>query len=177
MAANELGTRVVAWQQIEFTHARNRPHAERPPLPLVGQQVRYRRHDWDHNSATSEVEAPELVTVVRVQPLDDRTDVHWVSDVGACRDPNLWHLIRDRDGQPLRDGFGQLRYAPVADPWPTLWLRRPNGIIAETRESRLRGSAGWLPLDYRSRRGRWRLPAATALVTRPPLPLLLPGVG
>lgn len=174
---DELGTRIVPWEQVEFSHARNRPHAERVPHPAPGDRVWYRRHDWCHNLATGEHEEPELATVVEAQPLDDTATAHWWPNVGPSRDPNLWHLIRTPQGHPALDALGQMAYAPVADPWPWVRLRRPNGLIAETREARLRGSAGWLPLDYRDRRERCRLPAETALVARPPLPLLLPGVG
>jgi len=156
---HELATRPVPWDRIEITWARNRPHHERPPLPAAGDQVWYRRHDWCHNLGSGETEEPEMVTVVEAQSLDDRTD------------PNLWHHVKDAFGRPIHDA-GIPRMAPVADPWPWIRVRRPNGLIAETREARLRGSAGWLPLDYLDRRERWRLPAETGLVARPPLPPL-----
>lgn len=160
---DELATRAVPWAQAEFSHARNRPARERPPLPQVGDRVLYRRYDWHHDIAGGRTEEPELVTVVEVQNLADRSD------------PNLWHEVRDSQGQPVTDA-GVPRFAPVADPWPWIRVRRPDGLIAETRESRIRGAAGWLPLDWRGRPERWRLPGKTLLTARPPLPPLnVPG--
>jgi hypothetical protein len=174
---DEIGTRLVPWEQSEFTHAHNRPRPERPPLPEPGDQVWYRRYDWHHNPATGETENPELVTVVEVQPPDDESLTCHLPGVGLVRDLNLWHLVRDNvTGRPAYDPSGQPRYVHVADPWPWLRLRRPNGMLAETREARLRGSAGWLPLDYRSRPERWRLPGQTLIVPRPALqPIAGPG--
>lgn len=174
---DEIATRWVPWQQSEFSHVHNRPHAERPPLPAPGDQVWYRRYDWHHNTQTGEVEEPELVTVVEVQDPNDTTLVCHLPDIGPARDLNLWELLRDNlTGRPLIDGTGQLAYRHVPDPWPWIRMRRPNGMIAETREARLRGSAGWLPLDYRSRPERWRLPSQTLLVPRPGLqPVSPPG--
>jgi hypothetical protein len=150
---DELATRLVPWDAVEVAWARNRPHHERPALPAVGEHVWYRRNTWDPHDVC------EWCQVVEVRDLDDRTD------------PNLWHQVRDANGQPVYDA-GQPRHAPAADPWPWLRLRRPNGLIAETREARLRGSPGWLPVDYRTRPERSRLPGHTRLVARPPLPPL-----
>lgn len=167
---DEIATRWVPWEQAEFSHARNRPLSERPPLPKVGDQVWYRRYDWCHNPATGEVEEPELVVVVEVQDPDDTTLACHLPDIGMVRDLNLWHLVRDNlTGRPRVDEHGEWLYVHVADPWPWVRLRRPNGMLAETRESRLRGSAGWLPLDYLSRPERWRLPSQTLHVPRPAL--------
>jgi hypothetical protein len=171
---DEIATRMVPWEQSEFSHSRNRPHHERPALPKPGEQVWYRRHDWNHDLLSGETEEPELVVVVEVQPPDDETLVCELPDVGRVRDLNLWHLVRDINGRPIYDA-GMPRYVHVADPWPWIRMRRPNGMIAETREARLRGSAGWLPLDYLSRPERWRLPSGTLLVPRPQLrPLAAP---
>lgn len=167
---DEIATRWVAWQQHEFSHARNRPLHERPPLPAPGEQVWYRRHDWNHNLLSGETEEPELVTVLEVQDPDDESLVCALPDVGMVRDLNLWELRRDNSsGRPLVDPTGNLVYVHVPDPWPWIRMRRPNGMPAETREARLRGSAGWLPIDYRTRPERWRLPSETLLVARPEL--------
>jgi hypothetical protein len=158
------------------SHARNRPLSERSPLPLTGDRVWYRRHEWDRDPTSGEHVPPELAVVVEVQDPLDTSDQDYVDGVGWVRDPNLWHLVRDIHGRPIRqpmvDG-GALRYAPVADPWPWVRLQRPNGIVDGTREARLRGSAGWMPLDYLTRPERWRLPSEIALLsTRPALPAL-----
>jgi hypothetical protein len=167
---DEIGTRMAPWEQAEFSHAHNRPPAERPPLPAVGEQVWYRRYDWNTDERTGEHHEPELVTVVEVQPPDDTALTCNLPEVGPVRDLNLWHLVRDNwTGRPLYDPSGQLRYVHVADPWPWIRMRRPDGMIAETREARLRGSAGWLPLDYLTRPERWRLPGRTLLMPRPEL--------
>jgi hypothetical protein len=181
---DEIGTRLVPWQQLEVSHARNRPLAERPPLPHPGDRVWYRRFEWNRDPGTGDLVEPESAVIVEVQDPRDTSDADYVDGVGWVRDPNLWHLVRDVNGVPIVDPGG-LRYAPVADPWPWVRLRRPNGIVDCTREARLRGSAGWLPLDYLTRPERWRLPSETALVsTRPvlrplnvPLPAPAPGRG
>lgn len=170
MGVDEIGTRMVPWQRIEVTHARNRPLNERPPLPAVGDRVRYRRFEWNHDLRTGEIVEPEFAEVVEVQDPQDTADADYAEDAGWIRDPNLWHLIRDAQGVPRRDPLGQMLYAPVSDPWPWVRLRRPNGIVDETREARLRGSAGWLPLDYLTRPERWRLPRETALLATRPVP-------
>lgn len=170
---DELQTRLVPWEPIEVSHARNRPLAERPPLPKPGEQVWYRRFDWGIDPRTGDTIPPELAVVLEVQDPADTSDQHYMPDIGWVRDPNLWHLVRDAYGHPVRDGDA-LRYAPVADPWPRLMLRRPNGRTAQTRESRLRGSAGWLPLDYQRRPGRSRLPGDLLAAVRPALPPVNP---
>lgn len=165
---DELRTRLVPWDQIEVTHARNRPHPERPPLPGLGDRVWYRRYDWDRDPVTGSRVPPVEATIIDVQDLDDRTD------------PNLWQEIRNLRGQPMRTVGGAPVHQVVADPWPWLHLRldevrKPDGglmrygEIVQTRESRMRGSAGWLPLDYLQRPERWRMPGDTALIVRPPM--------
>lgn len=165
---DELGTRLVPWDQIEVTHARNRPPTERPPTPEVGDRVWYRRYDWDRHPPTGALVEPVIATVTEVQSLADRDD------------PNLWQRVRSLRGAPMWTLAGGAVYQVVADPWPWLHLRladvvKPSGglmrygEIVQTRESRMRGSAGWLPLDYLARPERWRLPADTALVDRPPM--------
>ncbi len=167
---DEIGTRGVPWEHAEVAWATNRPLSERPPLPSVGERVWYRRHEWNRDAQGREV-LPELAEVVEVQPVNDTSLVDHDPDIGRTRDPNLWHLVRDAQGKPLRDA-GQVRYAPVADPWPLVTLRRANGLIEQTREARLRGSAGWLPADYLRRPERWRVPSLTRLTLRPGLPPL-----
>jgi hypothetical protein len=134
----ELDTQHVPYDVREYNWALNRPYHERPALPRPGDMVFYRREAWDQN--------PVLVTVVAAADLRDRTD------------QNLWQPVHDpATGQLLYDN-GVPRYAPVPDPWP--WVRLTGrwavgGEMAErdaiTMEARLRGSPGWLPLDWRDR--------------------------
>jgi hypothetical protein len=165
---DELATRTVPWANIDVVHAQNRPHDERPPLPAVGDQVWLRLVDWEQDPTTGHPVPVELATVVSVQDLEDQDD------------PNLWQKISDAHGLPIMAADGTRLRIPRADPWPHLDLRRPDrfktdgnlagyGHVITTQESRMRGSAGWLPLNYRDRPERWRLPAETAAVTRPPL--------
>ena len=118
----------------------------------VGDRVCYRRDNWAD---------PVLATVVEVQDLDDHDD------------PNLWQEVKDTQGQPIYDGSGEPLYVPVADPWPWVLLSPDDapGRLAQTREARLRGSAGWLPLHWRTR--HVRLPSEVVL--RPLRPLNLSG--
>lgn len=127
----ELDSRSIPYEQREVTFALNRPPHLTQPWPTVGQRVLYRRHDW------STVAVP--ATILEVQDPDDYAD------------PWLWHTVRDPNGNVvLTDDEVPLR-SRVADPWP--WVRlRPDdnlGEVVETREGRLRGSAGWLPLSWR----------------------------
>lgn len=159
MTLTEAQTRHVPYDTVEVSHARNRPIKERPTIPKPGDKVYYRREYWDQE--------PMLTTVVAVQDLNDKED------------PNLWHLVRDQNGVPVMDD-GVVRYAQVADPWPEVtleWIEEQKGgdpaeitRRALTRESRLRGSPGWLPLNWRTR--PVRLPSDLLLVPRPELPPL-----
>jgi len=63
--------------------------------------------------------------VLEVGPLDDLTD------------PHLWE--RDQDGNIT---------GPRPAPWHDLTLRTLHGTFV-TREARVRGSAGWLPADWK----------------------------
>lgn len=165
---DELRTRLVPWAQIEVTYARNRPHAERSPWPKVGDAVWYRRYDWDRDPRDGARVEPVIGTVIAVQDLDDRED------------PNLWHQIKNVHGQPLAGVHGGPARQAAPDPWPWVDIQLADkvkddgslmrhGEVVRTWESRMRGSAGWLPLGYRQRPERWRLPSETALVERPPL--------
>lgn len=170
LLVEELATRLIPLTPEEGAYARNRDPAQRPPWPRVGDQLWYRRDEWDDDHAL------HLMDVVDVQDRGDRTSA-WA--------PGLWQLIRDNTtGQPLLDARGGLVVVPVADPWPWVHLRWPAGTdipkgaehtwkhgVQMTWESRVRGSAGWLPLDYRVTRRLW-LPGQTPLR---PLPVYGPG--
>lgn len=166
----ELATRGVPYEPVEVSYANNRPHSERPPIPVVGVRVLYRREPYDQH--------PVPVRVVWVQPVDDESLVHSYPGFGPARDPNLWTLVRDETGRPILDD-GVPRYVPHSDPWPQVRVRgewpaspgqAPEVRDAVCREARLRGSPGWLPLDWRTR--PVRLPHELSTIDRPVLPPL-----
>jgi hypothetical protein len=129
--ADELSTRVIPYAPVEGAYARNRNLDERTPVPAVGDTVYYRHNEWDAEVVEAEVLA--------VQSMDDLHDV------------NLWRLVRDNlTGAPVYDN-GQPRMVKVEDPWPWVMLKPEGHPTTQTWEARLRGSAGWLPLDYRER--------------------------
>lgn len=89
-----------------------------------------------------EWEQPWPATVQRVQPLDD------------VDDPHLFTVEMDSRGEVLMlEGRPVLTGDP--DPWLIVWCRieGPNGVVVHShaREARLRGSAGWLPMDWKGR--------------------------
>jgi hypothetical protein len=130
MWADEVATRIVPLSRRELEWAQRRPGPCRVATPGVGDTVLYRHEDWG-----AVVEA----TVLSVQSLED------INDPNVCR----WQ-------QDERGDFVLLDGRPVAvagfDPWPLLLLQTRFGRIS-TREARLRGSPGWLPLDWQI---RWR---------------------
>lgn len=151
----ELDTRLVPWEAHELSWARNRPPSERPPLPQPGDEVYYRHQHWDRDVA------PATVT--------------WVQDLDEHDDGNLWILVRDIHGEPIID-HGVPRWVRCPDPWPLVRLDTGDmhGVL-HALESRVRGSAGWLPLDWRSRPERDRLPRELLRLPRMPLaPLNVP---
>lgn len=132
-------SRPIPYSAEELHTARCRPAEFRTPIPREGDTVLCRLNEWGPAYA-AEVE--------RVQPLDDVDDPH-LAEVTLDERQEVVVL----EGRPVM--------AMVDDPWPTLWLvvDTPRGKIrTHTREARLRGSAGWLPLDWESRRRP--LPAA-----------------
>jgi hypothetical protein len=121
-------TRGVPISRAEVEWAHQRPSQHRVPVPHVGDEVLYRHNDW---------EDPTPAEVLEVQPLDDLDD------------PHLWRVEVGPDGQPV-ELDGRAIIAQRADPWPRVTLRTRFGV-GITREARLRGSAGWLPLDWATR--------------------------
>jgi hypothetical protein len=180
---DELPTRLVPYERWEFSYARNRPAGERPAWPRVGDEVFYRRNGWDVD------EDLVRMRVVDVQDPDDTTSDHAV---------HVNQLIHDTvTGGVLLGPLGRPVVSPVPDPWPWVvlqyegevpkgtdraWLGRPQ----MTWESRVRGSAGWLPLDYQQTRSV-RLPSEVVVQpmaishpilgphTAPPAPAPAPG--
>jgi hypothetical protein len=121
------GTAIV-YTPEEYVWARRRPAHQRTPIPQVGDEVMYR-----HIEGGPVVRAE----VLAVQNLEDFSD------------PNLWYFQSDQYGQPVTVE-GQMVLAQAHDPWPEVTLRTPYGI-GVTREARLRGATGWLPLDWENR--------------------------
>ncbi|GAA3283834.1 hypothetical protein Dvina_01465 [Dactylosporangium vinaceum] len=125
----EEHTRLVPHEPHEVEWARQRPAQHRTKLPAVGDEVLYRHHDWG-------LVVP--AEVLWLQPFDDLDD------------PNLWTVQRDPLGQPLTlDGRPVLQQR--LDPWPLLRLKVEHLGPVLSREARLRGAAGWLPLDWQRR--------------------------
>lgn len=126
----EADTRLISYAQWEIDWAHERQPQQRTPVPAVGDEVLYRHNGW------GPVARADVLSVQSETDLDD---------------PHLWRVETDGFGQPvLLDGrpVMQQRF----DPWPLVQLRVP-GLAqrVETREARLRGSAGWLPLDWELR--------------------------
>lgn len=147
----EALTRLIPFGQDEATYARNRLPAERPPWPRVGDRLYYRREAWDVDGQL------HLMQVVDVQSPDDTTS-EWATNL--CQ-----HLRGNENGQPLFRPDGSPVVVPLPDPLPWVHLRWPDELeipkgsdhawkyrIQMTFESRMRGSPGWLPLDYATTR-------------------------
>ncbi len=131
----EQMSRIVPYSAAEVEYVRRRPPAERTPLPSEGDMAYCRLDEWGPVWES---------TVERVQPLDD------------VDDPHLYRVVTDGVGE-LVILEGRPVISMVEDPWVTLWLSVDTGeriVRTHTREARLRGSAGWLPLDWKTRK-RW----------------------
>lgn len=130
MRVREQDTVLIPYQPEEIAWARQRPPEHRVACPAVGDALLYRHDSWG---------PPVAAVVESVEDLDDRTK------------PNLWQIIRDPVSGRI---LATPDHVPVAerlpDPWPVLHIRSRHGI-AITQEARLRGSAGWLPLDWETR--------------------------
>jgi hypothetical protein len=128
----ELQTRHIAHTAEEITWARWRPQEHITPVPAVGDRVLYRAHDW-----------ADPVGATVLEEVDD-------SGLGTP-DWNCWR-VRVTNGVPHYDGAGEMILDAHPDRWPTLLLKvdgQASHVV--TREARLRGSAGWLPLDWETR--------------------------
>lgn len=126
----EADSRPIPYTRAEFDWAHSRESRHWVPVPTEGDTVLYRHDPW----AT-----PTEATVEWVQPADD------------IDDPHLWVVQTDERGGVLLH-HGQPVMAPKPDPWPVLRLKTRFGPV-ETREARLRGAPGWLPIDWQA---RWR---------------------
>lgn len=138
------------FEELEWARCRPVPHRVR--TPHVGEDVFYRHEKWG-----------EAVhgTVTWVQPSDD------------VEDPHLWLPQLDDQRRPvLLEGRNLM--VPREDPWPTVRVKSVYGEY-DTREGRVRGSCGWLPLDWR---GRWRpVPEISPASTLRPAFAPHPGLG
>lgn len=108
----------------DVRRAQLRPPGERTPVPQPGTTVWYRDREFG-----------DLVeAVVDTVVMDNMTD------------PNVWHVVTV-GGQPVKgpDGTVQMEVAP--DPWPLVYLTDAYGRTHQTREARIVGSAGWLPVS------------------------------
>lgn len=115
----------------------SRPAPRRVPRPKVGDEVLYRHDSWLD---------PVPAEIIWVQPDDD------------VDDPNVCQVQSDGHG-----GVVLLEGRPVFISNPDAWLRvhlridsavpEIGNLVADTREARLPGSPGWLPLDWQD---RWR---------------------
>jgi hypothetical protein len=127
------------WDPAEHAWAQRRPRNMRPPIPAAGDAVFYRHRHWGEVTRARVVDA---------QDLDDRDDEY------------LWHVVCDASRAPIIDGAGRRVLKRAPDPWVSLHLATDWGHLL-TREARVRGSAGWLPLDWKRRLypqivdGRW----------------------
>lgn len=131
----ELMSRPIPYSAVEVAWARHRPVELRTPIPRADDAVMFRLTEW---------EEPVEAIVDRVQPMDD------------IDDPHLFEVVLDPLGEPVLVE-GRPVMSQIDDPWPTLWLVVSAGlrtVHTHSREARLRGSAGWLPLDWKTRR-RW----------------------
>lgn len=109
-----------------------RPPQRRTPRPKVGDEVLYRADSWHE---------PIPARVLWVQPDDDVDDPHVM--------------------QPQTDGQGGVALVegrPVFVTNPDAWLSLKLAVTIDgriehpiTREARLPGSPGWLPLDWEER--------------------------
>jgi hypothetical protein len=131
---DERITQHIPHSKDEGNWARWRPKAHRTPLPEVNDRVLYRAHDWAD---------PVGATVLEV--------LH--TDPGGT-DWNCWRVrTNPHTARPLYEPDGTTMILdPHPDAWPTLLLK-VDGQASHvmTREARLRGSAGWLPLDWQHR--------------------------
>lgn len=106
--------------------ARCRPGRDRTPMPEPGARVWYR-----HNH-----HGPLTVAAVEKVDLSNRDDY------------GVWRFVVDAIGKPVMVE-GRRLMELVDDPWPDVWLRTDYGRVV-TRESRIEGSAGWLPMRQES---------------------------
>lgn len=102
--------------------ARHRPPHQRTRIPRPGERVLYRHVPYGE---LSEAEVEEV-------------------DTSNMEDWNVYRVVVDESGRPVEIG-GRRVTEMVEDPWPDLVLRTDYGRLV-TREARIDGSPGWLPM-------------------------------
>ena len=130
----ELAARGLPATPQQVSWAISRPGPRRTPMPAVGDEVLYRHDSW---------QLPIPAVVEWVQPDDDVDDPH------VCQ-----VQTDDKGGVLLVEGRSVFITNP--DPWLSVILRVTldgHEVRPLTREARLPGSPGWLPLDWET---RWR---------------------
>lgn len=112
----------------DINRARWRPEAQRTPIPAVGDRVLFRPTE----------EAGLVMATVLEVTYHDPEGVDW----------NCWRVRTNPEtATPVYDDDGNVILDPHPDAWPTLLLKvdgQASHVV--TREARLPGSAGWLPL-------------------------------
>ena len=142
----EQATRMFAWSERELGWQRVRPPEHRVPLPRCKDRVYARLARFEEPLGAVVVSVPDLARGWRWDDLEPGA---------ATPDTWTWQLRRHNlTGEPILDSQGLPRVELLPDPQPVLALRVDGhpGVM-EMREARLRGSPGWLPLDWRE---RWR---------------------
>lgn len=134
---DESDTRLIPYDPEEVAWARRRPPDQRTPLPGLGEAVLYRHDPWG-----------PLMDATVEEVLDDPAD----ASVGD-HNPDVWEVQRDQVTGKYLMTHGQRILVRKADPWPQIRLvvTGPRRMIVTTQEARLRGSPGWLPLDWETR--------------------------
>ena len=127
-------------EEIERWAHQRLPH-ERETVPVPGERLLFRQHDFGETV---------LAEVVAVQDMSSPND-HWGST--AQPDPNVW----EADGSLKQDPWPWVRVLPVrlgADGNEIPHDERSAILAARwCKESRVRGSAGWLREGSRSHTG------------------------
>lgn len=131
----------LPWDSAELAWQARRPVTHRTPSLALGLHLLFRPVAW----------SDELIPIVvtAIQDLD--------SDE-ARRDPNVYDKMTNPEHtRVLTDPLGQPLTRLREDPWPWIHFQvlddqgQPYGAVRSCREARLRGSAGWLPLDHARR--------------------------
>jgi hypothetical protein len=137
---NESDTRLIPYSDAEVKWARHRPPEHRTPLPHPGTDILYRHDSWG-----------PLISATVEAILYDPDDPD-VGMIGGRPNPDVWEAQSDPVTGHYLMVHGHTITVAKPDPWPQMVLitqLRPMRVT--TQEARLRGSAGWLPLDWETR--------------------------